>query len=81
VFCEHGLKIARERHVLADEHSDAHYGGEPHASVVAVADADRKPAAGHSSVEIDHAEHLHAVLADGVLLLHHAYVAEAQGFD
>jgi hypothetical protein len=60
---------------------DAHYGGEAHTSVVAVADADRKPAAGHPGIQIQHAEHLHAVFAHGIFLLHHANMAEAESFD
>jgi hypothetical protein len=48
---------------------------------MAVADADREPAAGHAGVEVEHAEHLHAVFADSVLLRDHANVAEAWGFD
>jgi hypothetical protein len=44
---------------------------------VAVADADREPATGHAGIEVEHAEHLHSVLADGVLLGDHADVAEA----
>jgi hypothetical protein len=65
-----------KRHILADQHPDANYGGEAHASVVAVADADRKPAARHAGVEVEHAEHLHTVLADGVFLGDYADVTE-----
>jgi hypothetical protein len=35
----------------------------------------------HPGVEVHHAEHLHAVFADGIFLLHHTDVAEAQGLD
>jgi hypothetical protein len=48
---------------------------------VTVADADREPAAGQSRVKVEHAEHLHAVFADGVLLFDHANVAEAECSD
>ena len=47
----------------------------------AVADADGEPAAGHAGVEVEHAEHLHAVFADGVFLFDHADVPEPQGFN
>ena len=81
VLGEHRLKVAGERHILADEHPVAYGHGQAHGFVVGVPDADGKPATVHAGVEVEHAEHLHAVFGDGVFLLDHADVPEAEGFD
>ena len=52
-----------------------------HAFVVAVADADGKPATLHAGVEVEDAEHLHAVLGNGKLVLDDVNVPEAESFN
>src|SRR5204863_7670513 len=44
-------------------------------------DAYRETATVQAGFKVEDAEHLHAVLRDGVLVTHHADVSEAQGFN
>ncbi len=81
MFGEDRLEVAGEGHVFADQHPDANYGGKAHTFVVAVANTDGKATALHAGVEVKDAEHLHAVLGNGVLLGNHTDVAKAQGLD
>ena len=46
---------------------------------MAVADADRKPAAVKTSGQVQYPEHLHAIGRDCVLLVHDSDLAEAEG--
>jgi hypothetical protein len=53
----------------------------PQTLVVSVANTDRKAAAFHPGVEIEHAEHLHTVFGNGVFLFHDSDVPKSQGLN
>src|ERR1035441_8749651 len=62
-----------------DAKADAH--GEAHALIVGVTDADREPDAGDAEFQVEHPEHPHAIVRDGVLVAHHFDAPEAEGFE
>ena len=72
--------VAAKRHVVADEDAVADGQGQAHRLIVRVADTDREATTVKAGFEVEDAEHLHAILRDGVLVPHHADVPEAQGF-
>ena len=48
---------------------------------MAVPQAYSEPAPLETGAEVHHAEHLHAIRRNGILLPHHADLAKAEGFD
>ena len=48
---------------------------------MAVPQAYREPAPLEAGAEVHYAEHLHAIRRNGVLISHHADLAEAEGLD
>ena len=63
-----GLERLDEDHPLSNGHR------QPHALVMAVADADGEPAAVHFRREIQGAEHLHSVWGDRIFVVNDADV-------
>jgi hypothetical protein len=81
VLGENRREVAMERHVVAHQHPVADAHGEPHAFVVGVPDADREPDAGDAEFKVQHPEHPHTVVRDGVLVANHFDAPEAEGFE
>src|SRR5665213_1035387 len=75
---EHRREVTGERHVVANEHAVSEGHGEPHRLVMRVADANSKSATLERRFEFHDAEHLHAVLRDGVLFAHRCNVPKAE---
>jgi hypothetical protein len=74
-------EVAVKRHILADEHTQAGRQSEAHTLVVRIPEPDGKPASIEAGFEIEDAEHLHAVLGNGILVRYDADVTKAQSLD
>ena len=70
-----------ERHIVADEHAIADAHREPHALIVGVPDADREPDARDAEFQVEHPEHPHTIVRDGVLVAHDFDAPESEGFE
>jgi hypothetical protein len=81
VFHQKRLEVALKRHVHTDQDPGADTQAEPHALVMRVSDTDGESAPRDKErLQIQHAEHLHAVFGNSVFLLKHADLAKAEAF-
>ena len=81
VLGEDGREVAMERHVVTDKHAIADAHGEAHTLVVGVPDADREADARDAEFQVQHPEHPHTVVRDGVFVAYHIDAPETEGFE
>ena len=76
-WCE----VALEGEIVAHEHAHTTANGQTHRSVIRIPDANCEPTPIKAGFQVEHAEHLHAVGRDGVLVANDADVSKAQRFN